>query len=493
MRLITYKEDKYLIFVFLMISVSILFASYFSFDGYLSPDSTNYLSVAQNLINGNGYVIPSDRRQPFAVWPIGYPTLIATTSFFSGLSVFWSSKILNIILIGLIFLVLRKYYKNNTYLVSIVFTWSSYMVLFFYTWSETVFIFSLILFSVSIYEFIKNKNPNILNYIIILASILLLFFSRYIGAFSFGLVGLFGLYYTYQKEYLKGFKLIIIALLSIAIMVLYLYINYSLTGFQTGMPRIESPESNFQLLYMLIKAFIYELIIPVNSGGLKALAIFLVQILIFLIMFKKYGINRNKLENSENYLLEKIFFTIGIAYLFFIILMRWLSYFDGYSYRLLGPGTILIFIAFLGYLVKSKIIFDNKWIKLFLITFSSISILINSIYFTIKKYNDGTYKETISKFEYQLRNIPTNSIIVFPDKHLNYMRLDLNYATPFYKPYFKKQESIDEFLKRLDCKKNIFIDTSYKKIDLNGRFHSTVIDFFNALPKNQRFHEYKCP
>lgn len=491
--MIKYKEDWYLASLFLTISVFILLVSYFNSDGYLSPDSTNYLSVAQNLINGNGYIIPSDRIQPFAVWPVGYPTLIAIIAFVTGLTVFWASKLLNIILIVSIFLLLRKYYKENAYLVAMIFTWGSYITLYFYTWSETVFILSLILVSISIYEFIKTDKPTLLNYVFILLSTLLLFFSRYIGVFGFGLVGLLGVYYFFNKKFLISLRLVLISVIGLGIMGYILYINYTLTGYPTGMPRIKSPETNIELLLSLIKAFFYEFTLPVHSGGFKALLIFGFQITILIMGYKLYGLKINK-ANSNNYRLEIIFSIIGIVYLFFIILMRWLSQFDEFSFRLLGPGTILLYIAFFGFLIKQKVFNENKWLKQYVFLFSIMSLLINGVYITVKHYyKNGSYYENMDKLIFEIKEIPVNSSIIFPDKHLKYLRLDLSFYTPYYKPYYEIQETWNNFLNRIDCgNKKLYIYTAYKEIDVSGRFHKSVIDAYESLTKEQEYIEYKC-
>ncbi len=52
-----YREDWYLLIIFIMMAVAIVVKSYFHLDGYLSPDSANYLKLAQNLLEGNGYYV----------------------------------------------------------------------------------------------------------------------------------------------------------------------------------------------------------------------------------------------------------------------------------------------------------------------------------------------------------------------------------------------------------------------------------------------------
>ena len=52
------ESDIKLIVLFILIVILIFLRSYFNPDGYLSPDSTHYLQMAQNLLNGKGFKIP---------------------------------------------------------------------------------------------------------------------------------------------------------------------------------------------------------------------------------------------------------------------------------------------------------------------------------------------------------------------------------------------------------------------------------------------------
>jgi len=115
-----YREDWYLLIIFIMMAVAIVVKSYFHLDGYLSPDSTNYLKLAQNLLEGNGYYVSAygstgQDREFFAAWPVGYSTIIFVVAKLTGLSVFWASKFLNILLIGIILGIFRNLFKHNAY------------------------------------------------------------------------------------------------------------------------------------------------------------------------------------------------------------------------------------------------------------------------------------------------------------------------------------------------------------------------------------------
>ena len=57
------KEDLYLLVILLLMGISIVVKSFYSNCGYLSPDSINYLELAKNLINDNGFYGPYNWRQ----------------------------------------------------------------------------------------------------------------------------------------------------------------------------------------------------------------------------------------------------------------------------------------------------------------------------------------------------------------------------------------------------------------------------------------------
>ena len=75
-KLVLYKQEIGLLIVLLFS------AAYSSFSGYVSPDSWKYLKLAQSIIDGNGCSINGDY---FAVFPCGYPFVLAITSFSSNL------------------------------------------------------------------------------------------------------------------------------------------------------------------------------------------------------------------------------------------------------------------------------------------------------------------------------------------------------------------------------------------------------------------------
>jgi len=483
-----YRQDWYLLIIFIMMAVAIVVKSYFNLDGYLSPDSSNYLKLAQNLLVGNGYYVSAygitgQEREFFAIWPAGYPTLIFITAKLTGLTAFWASKLLNIFLIGVILGIFRALFKHNAYVYGLILLFSAYLEIFSYTWSETLFITALLWFSTSIYLFIVSPKQTTLLYFSIMLSALLLFTSRYIGAFSFGLIGLLGLYYSVVKrDRIKAVILISIAIVNIGIMFLYLYHNYTETGFPTGMKRIPSPETNLQLFYMLLKAMIAETLIPIQSMSTKAIMVFFVQFPIFGFLLWKYRKNILRTNNSTNQqpiTLSFVLGTIGLVYLFFIILMRWVSQFDGYGYRLLAPGSFLLFIGIIFFTQQRGTKQFFNVLKGFLLLFAVLSYLLNVPYKVWKSSTlNSTYFQAIEVLKEKYADVEKDSVIVFAPVHINYLYTDMRRRSPYSLPYRPYKEKWSDFLRRVNPQntKNVYLSVPEYKLP-SEKYDQSVVDF----------------
>ena len=395
------KEDYYLIIIFLVMTITIISKSYFNPSGYLSPDSIYYLSLAQNLLDNYSFYIygPNKKIELFAVWPVGYPFLIFMTAKITGLSVFLASKLLNIFFIGLILFFFRKLFNKNAYLYGLIFLFASLIQIYTYSWSESVFIFCLLWFSTSIYLLLTKTKKNALVYSSILFSSLFLFLSRYIGAFSFGLIGLLGLYYFFiKKDKSKSLILISIALINLSLMSIYLHHNFIISGYITGLPRYFAPETNIHLLEMLIKSIILEILFYSNHVIWKDIAFPLFQFILFILLFLKYRkFIIKQYTNKQLMILPIVFSSIGIVYLFFMVLLSWNGYIEELNYRLLAPGSFLIFIAMINY-------FENhsraKYFNLFKILFVAVSMyswVLNVPYQILKDIKNPNY-EKINNF-----------------------------------------------------------------------------------------------
>ena len=490
-----YREDWYLLIIFIMMAVAIVVKSYFHPDGYLTFDSTRYLGLAQNLLEGKGYYVSAygitgQDRELFAVWPVGYSTIIFVVAKLTGLSVFWSSKFLNIIFIGIILGIFRYLFKHNAYVYGLILLFSSYIEIFSYTWSETIFIVALVWFATSVYLFIVNPKRISLLYFSIMMASLLLFMSRYIGAFSFGLIGLLGLYYgAIKKDKSKSFILIGIAVINIGIMILYLYHNYTETGFPTGWKRIPSPETNLQLFYMLLKGMVAEALIPIEIMSRNGIMVFFVQFSIIGLLLWKYRNNilqTNITTNQKPVTFSLVFVIIGLVYLFFIILIGWVRWVGpGYGNRLLGPGSFLLFIGLIFFVQQrgTKQFFNA--FKGFLLFFAIWSYLLNVPYTAWKSSTlNPTYFEVLNALQEKYADVEKDSIIVFAPVHINYLYTDMQTRRPNLSHHQIYKEKWSDFMKRIgsENKKNIYMATPEIEL-LHEDIDQSVVDFVKKYDK----------
>jgi len=500
------KSYFYSLIIYTFVCFSILLNSFLTSDGFLGPDSTNYLALAQNLINNGTYYLNYNGKENewFAVWPAGYPTMIFIIAKITGVSVFLSSKILNLLIIGIIFIIFNYKFKESGYIFSSMFLFVPFLQVFSYTCSEVPFLLGMFLLSLSLYSYLQSQKINYLMLFIVTLSAIFLFLNRYIGAFSVGVIGLAFIYLLYIRSFQKAFLLIGPILTVITVAIFYLYNNYLLTGFHTGTERIPAPESILSLMKMTIKAFLVEFnLVTYNitfmlsnlvgkyfGFGIFLLVLFL-QYYIFYYIFKKYSCPNNslKLKDISQW---KICLIIGLLYYAAIVYMRWTIHFDALGYRLLIPGTFLILISFILF---SKKYLNSTGFNKFKITFIILAIVSYSI-FTFKPYvkplllgsEIKTYKNFVLKLHEATSAIPVGSVIVMGDNHLTYLRPDLIKVAPKSDQiYLKNTESWDDFVYRVHKtypNKNIYL--YIKKLNemdmVTDRFHSTVV---KVIKENQ--------
>ena len=200
------KQFNYkLLLLFCILGAIVIIRSYFDPNGAITPDSSRYLQLSNNLLNGKGFHVISynspEGKTLFAIWPVGYPILIYIISKFTGLSVFWASKLLNVLVIGSCLLLLKSIFRSNAHWTGLIFFVHSFSSIYTFTWSEGSFLLFELIFCLSIFQYIKTSGK--ISWLLgVLFSGLMLFFTRYIGCFSFGIVGIIALIHLYRKRWL---------------------------------------------------------------------------------------------------------------------------------------------------------------------------------------------------------------------------------------------------------------------------------------------------
>ncbi|PHQ28638.1 hypothetical protein [Leeuwenhoekiella nanhaiensis] len=409
----------------LIISVLILhlfLKSYFHHDGRISPDSAEYLSAAQALINGEGLYTGSNpilglEKSYFSIWPAGYPLLIAFVSFITTANVFWASKLVNALMLLACAFLLKSIYKRKSFLFIACFGFASYLFLFSSTYSEVPFTFSLIYLSWSLYNFTQNETSWVACIHLALAAILPFLF-RYIGVFTcFLLLGL--LLKSFLENGLKSrtIRLLVVFSTTVFFEVTYLSINFIRTGNLTGISRPSKFHEPFSIMIDFAKGMLGELVFiaPYFNVFLMLLTMS-VSVLAWLYIRPSVNLSQETRYSSQYFLL------VGICYFFSLLIIGYLLKIKTFDYRFLGPGSLLILFGIIDFFLKWKISFLKVTI---------LSFLILSLCFSIRESYHGysvenrSYLGEINYLQKEVSKVEEGSILIEGNKHYKYLRPDL--------------------------------------------------------------------
>ena len=356
-----------ILIVFLKINAN---ATYF-----LTPDSHFYLEAAQNILNGKGYTIKFEHKNTFcAIWPVGYSALITLLSFVSKVSIITSSKLVNLIAIGLIFCLLYRKYREKSWVVVMGFCASSFIQIYANTWSETVFMMCLVGFCLtSVPNITKTNQTHELSLFLWAAAA---FLVRYIGFFL--IIPL-----IFNKKYKAAAGLL-------GLMVLYCTLNYSQTqtltgghGFCPNQPFFERFTFGFygiieEILFFGIRDWDLKLMpnsVPIKVAiySLSVIQAFILGVIIYIILKAKTG----GLSTIDYRLWTKNYYVVcGLAYLISIFGIYLIdSSIESLYFRRLAPFSLLMVLAFLDWLIKPSQEILLLKIQNWLIAFFIISIL----------------------------------------------------------------------------------------------------------------------
>jgi hypothetical protein len=455
------QSDFYLFLEFITLACCILIGSWFQKNGFLSADAVNYLALANNLIENydfyvSGYGYSGNERDFFAIWPVGYPLLIAFMAKMTGLPVFWASKIVNIALAGFTLLIFRRIFSVTAHIYGMLFLFGAGIVIYTFTWSEALFIFAITGYATAMAYAIKSSDSLIKSSALILLFSLLLFLARYIGAITIISTGFLGLYAMLKlKNRQKAMMLIIIAAINTGFVIAYLYNNLTLTHYLTGMPRIPAPESHLELIQQLLLAIISELIITIPYLFFRPefFVIIIIQVLCFLFFFRKTPNHKNNAPRL--YCIYSLtFLYVGSFYIISIVALRWMTHFDAFFFRLLFPGSILIFAGIMRHIeINQPERFQQLSKTLCALTLLTVVLILTEI---VGK-SDSTYGENISAIEAEYAGVPSGSVVAFGSMHLKYLRHDILLWSPWSFPYNHKKESWSDFVNRAGKNRHIFL------------------------------------
>ncbi len=433
------------------------YAYYVSF--YISPDSSQYLREALNILAGYGFnnngLLGLDGW--FSAWPIGYPVLIAFVSKITTFNVYLSSKLLSALMMSALLTILQKKFHKSTFLVTLLFFNAGFLFVYKYTWSEIPFIFFIVMYGFSLTDVIQKKDKK--SSLMLGVWTVLAFLMRYAGAYLGIISGITWIRllisYLHDGRKNKVFKknllyLFVSGILSAVFIGCYLLNNYVHCGFMTGVSRTLMKDDYRALTYNLQRSLLDEILHVFNvmeADYVKDLEVEGLAWILLILLIGIIWIVRKKSDSQIN--VRTIFICIGGFYYLLFIYTRFHSTMDEFGSRFFIPGSLLIEIAFLDYVsehIKNyiKTICLISTMILFVITSSIWSNIVRS------KYEDSAYAVNRNAVLLSLKDVPANSyvfgeIFAVPDVHYQerVYRPDITFDGY---PYFSSYEALLNFV-----------------------------------------------
>ncbi len=428
--------DVFLCILFVTLCLSIYINGYL--EGInISADSAGYLREAVNMAAGNGFHydgLAGYSNTWFANWPILYPAMIALVMKLTGLEVYAASKVLSMILVGVLLLIIRLTFKKDAWFYGLFATNLGLMYLYWYSWSELPFIIFMLLFAISLHKVLDSEDNRVLNYVFLGTSAFLCFLVRYFGIFTYFVIGLYMLVMIIDKfsgkravEVRKIVFLGITAFVSGCMCILYLVNNKIQNGMPSGVSRSMWWDDYQSLTNDLIKALLAEIFnvfhmeVPAFISGLSydkgALVVILVVILLAVCV----------LRNAKHYSRESVLITTAFVYYGMFIVIRYFSSMDTFYYRFFAPATFLFTLGF-AVLLTDKLKGTDLY-KGMLISFTALMCI-----FAVSDYSDHIAKNKLPYYEIvqmswdeDYAEIPDRSVVIFStlDYRSLYYRYDV--------------------------------------------------------------------
>ncbi|TXK51979.1 hypothetical protein FVR03_02540 [Pontibacter qinzhouensis] len=361
------RADFYLLLLYIAVCATIVLRVSVEVTGYMSPDSDYYLEAASSLKNGHGVYIRDlyapqgpftpNKRIPFTAWPIGYPFLIFVVSELTPLDIFWAGKTVNLLFIGLAFLLIRHIQREHSYIIASIFGAFTILEVSSYTWSESIFMIGLLYLCYIFTNIYVDKNRSFSMLKILLASIFI-FLIRYIGIIAAGAIFLAFVYYFWYNKDSKTSKHFLYVLLTLSLFIsLYLCTNYYIAGYNTDVQRLTKEMESFpEVVWMALKGLAGELFLlrRYYFNGFPdwlTIAAASFQLILFYMIYSSLRKQRGIWQEFQKNIFSHMCLLMAGLYLLLLISLRSISQFDPINYRLLSPFTFLMLTGVIHYIV----------------------------------------------------------------------------------------------------------------------------------------------
>lgn len=321
---------------------------------YIS-DSVNYMRLAENIKAGNWMNQHglAGKNGWFAVWPVGYPALLAAFSSVFRIESFWASKVFSVVCSVSLLTLFWECARRQFPILALMLLNLAYLKISRGTLSEQPFIVLMACLGFAVDRIVRCEESELgkesVRRIVLLAlSFTGLFLIRYVGAIAPVWAGVAVVVALMADRKEVGLRVSFRRILEVSIAAfvawmiesVYLLVNRAMCGFVSGYERPVAPESAQELIRMTLAAEFHEL---------QAYGICLFLGLVLVLLCRMHTAKHDKTGALESpyvpYPSGLVFVTIGIMFHATMIVMRSRHFFNPLGFRLLYPGTFLVTIG----------------------------------------------------------------------------------------------------------------------------------------------------
>ena len=420
---VKYGNDIFLLLLFAVICCCIYSNAYLN-GIYISADSTGYMREAVNLVNGNGFSYDelAGYHTWFANWPILYPLLIAGVMVITKTNAYLASKILTMLLVGVFLLIFRVAFRKDAWLYALCLTNIGFMELCYYTWSEIPFMVFLLLFGLGLARILKEREPAAKWYVLLGATGIGAFLTRYYGIYVWFVTGLYILLLVWQfgkkreRVYLrKACRLTLTAFLSGCLSMAYLLLNKRMNGMASGVSRTMWWDDYQVLTNDLIETLLTEFFNIFSISMPTWIENFPYSIKVFVVLIIVVGVSLFVFRNAKHFSRESVLITMAVMYEIIFIGIRYVSSMDTFYFRFFEPATFLLCVGILGLLLPY--LKGKPGVRFFAGSVTVLLVLVVTSLFLNGGMNmkDCYYQAVTAQWDEAYAEIPQKSVIIFND------------------------------------------------------------------------------
>ena len=428
-----FGNDLFLMLLFGALCISIYARAYLK-GVYISSDSAGYLREAVNLAAGNGFGY--DRLAGydswFANWPIAYPMMIALVMAVTKTNAYLASKILTMLIVGVILLVLRLCFRKDAWIYALCLTNIGFLNLAYYTWSEIPFMLFMLGFALVLAKIFGEQEVKAGWYILLGVLGLSCFLTRYFGIFVWIVVGCYILYLLAdywksrdKKTMKKAAGLTITAFLSGSLGMGYLLMNKVMNGMASGVSRTMWWDDYEKLTNDLIESLLTEFFNIFSLQIPNLIEEFPFHLKLFVLLVIYFGLFWFVAKNCRRFTRESVMLTMAVMYYVIFTAIRYVSSMDTFYFRFFEPASFLFCIGLTGLLLPYL-----KGKKGFSFFAGAVSIMVVLAVWSVfenggMEQKESYYGQLTSQWEQAYEEIPERSVIIFND---------IDFRSSYYRP-----------------------------------------------------------